>query len=277
MVVRDIRWFRVALVIGVLWAAWNMPLGCAQRIKADVREALAPIEQLFSGIGQRWDDAVRAARGLGSAASELETLRRETTYARQRLRRLEHLEVENARLREALDFRRRSSFDLMACEVIARDISGWWQTARVGKGINDGIQTNAAVINAEGLVGRTHSVSRETADILLLSDPLCRVSVLLSRSGAMGVLQGSGTPSRDRVTCVLKFVSRGALVRVGDEVMTSGLGGVFPTGLLVGYIEKVEMDKTGLYQEAVVLPAADLRALYEVFVVREAGAGEARP
>lgn len=218
----------------------------------------------FSGLSGR----LPAASVDADAASEM---RKELAYLRQQLRRTEKLETENERMRRALSFKKRSDWTLLSCEVIARDITGWWQTARVGKGREDGVRTNMAVISVAGLVGKILEVSERTADVLLLSDPMCRVSARIERSGAMGMLVGRGMPDKDRVLCRMDFISKRAWVRIGDEVVTSGYGGVFPPGLLVGYVEQVELDESGLYRHALVVPAENLSELREVFLVMESG------
>jgi rod shape-determining protein MreC len=188
---------------------------------------------------------------------------------RNQLREMKTIEQENIQLRNQLGYLQRVDRRLLPCEVIGRDVSGWWQTVRLGKGVADGVEPDRAVVTANGLVGRTIDVSVRTADVLLISDPTCKVSARITRTGAFGVVRGNGVAWDGRASCRMDFINKNLSVRPGDEVVTSGLGGVFPKGLLIGYVETVQRDSSGLYQQAQILPKASLGMLTYVFVVSE--------
>lgn len=256
----------IALAIVVL-AALNVPPWLARRVKSSVREAVAPLQGGVSNLGARLREAASVVRGLGGLAVEHREMSRELTELRNRVRALEPILEENARLRAALDFTRRHPRRLIASEVIGRDISGWWTTIRLGKGSEDGLAVDQSVITAEGLIGRVTAVSPGTADVLLLTDPTCRISARAPRSGTSGVLTGRRRPLAEDALCRLDFVSKDVRIRVGDEIVTSGLGGIFPGGLLIGYVDRIYRDEDGLYQYADVIPTADLERLTVVFAI----------
>jgi rod shape-determining protein MreC len=253
----------------LLLVVLNLPERVSDQAKSSVREGLAPLQEAVSGTGHRLREGVESLRGIGDLVSENRTMAGELVRLRNEARRLETLEQENIRLRQQLRFVESGARDLIPCEVIARDISGWWQTIRLQKGSADGVERNMAVVTTEGLVGRTVAVSPRTADVLLLSDPGCRVSAQIARMGVFGVLTGRGTSWKGQVSCVMDFINKNTPVRPGDEVVTSGLGGVFPKGLLVGYVDRVERDESDLYQRAYIIPKADLASLNYVFVVAQ--------
>ena len=132
-----------------------------------------------------------------------------------------------------------------------------------------GIAPDMAVVSAEGLVGKTVSVSPRTCDVLLISDPGCKVSSRIARTGAFGLVAGGGPTASGQYVCRMEFINRNLPVMPGDEVVTAGLGGVFPKGLLVGYTDQVRTNETGLYLNASVIPKADLGTLGYVFVVAD--------
>jgi rod shape-determining protein MreC len=267
--VRD-QGYIIWLVLGtVLLAILNLPESISNQVKAAFREAVAPLQSAVAGTARRVTESIGAVRGLGGALTDNQRMTAEIVRLRNEVRDLKALEAENIALREQLGFARRSPQALIPSEVIARDISGWWQTVRLDKGAGDGIQPDQAVVTTEGLVGRTIAVSPRTTDVLLLSDPSCRISAQIARSGSYGVVSGRRANVRGQVLCVMDFISKDAPVLVGDEVVTSGLGDVFPRGLLIGYVDQVVMDRSGLFQQAQVLPKADLGALRYVFVVAE--------
>ncbi len=269
--------FLVAFVLAaILLVLLNLPEGASRQAKAGVRETVAPLHGLFSGIALRVREAFGTLRGLGGLREENRALSSEVQHLRDQVRLLQDQGAENATLRALLGYRARAPYRLVAAEVIAREPSGWWQSVRLNRGARDGLRAGQAVVTPDGLVGETLDVSDHTSDVLLMSDPACRVSCQLPRTGGFGVAQGGGVRPDGETRLKLDFLHRHAELRPGDEVVTSGLGGVYPGGLRVGYLENIRLDESGLYQSADVRPLADLATLRHVFVVN-AGPPPAAP
>ena len=256
-----------AVLLAGLLGLLNLPLPASRRAKEAVREALAPLHALVSGAGLRLREAGTTLRGIGGLASENRALQEEILRLRGEVRALQTDAKENGVLRELLGFKRRAGQKLVAAEVIARDSTGWWQTLRLDRGARDGLAADLAVVTPDGLAGRIVEVSDHTADVLLVSDPSCRVAVRIPRTGSNGVLSGTGVRWNGQVVCRIDFINRNHAIRPGDEVVTSGLGGIFPPDLPVGYVETVETDAAGLYLRAEVLPRADLARMRHAFVL----------
>ena len=264
------RSITIWLVLGAaLLVALNLPESLSQRGKAVIREFLAPLQEVVSSIHLGGGEWVYAVRNLGDMALEHRHMAEEVTRLRSEMRHLEALEEENQALRRQLVYQRRAERELIPAEVIGRDISGWWQTVRIGKGLAQGVAADMAVVTPDGLVGRTMNVSARTSDVLLISDPASKLSAYLPRAGAHGVLAGRGVSFGGLPQLQMTFINKDATVRAGDEVVTSGLGGVFPRGILIGHIEEVAKDEGGLYQVASVVPAAAIGRLQYGFVVAE--------
>jgi rod shape-determining protein MreC len=247
----------------------NLEGPLSARMKASLREVVAPLQEaVFSGT-RKVSEATRAVRAFGDLVKQNEAMSAELVELRNEVLTLKGLEQENIDLRQQMLYARQAERRLVSCPVIARDVSGWWQTVRLGKGYLDGVEAEMAVITPEGLVGKTMDVSPRTADVLLISDPSCKVSVEIGRIEAFGIFSGRGPTEEGRATGLLEFISKNADVREEDEIVTSGLGGVFPKGLLVGHVRLVEPDSSGLSQSASVLAAAQVIGLTQVFVVVE--------
>jgi len=149
---------------------------------------------------------------------------------------------------------------------------------RVNRGSEEGIKSGAAVLTVDGLVGRTTAVSRHTSDVLLIADPTCKVACRVKRTGALGVLSGTGVSAGGKskldMLCGLKpgrldYIAKERRVLKGDEIVTSGLGGVFPEDLPVGRVVSSGLHVSGLYQAAEVMPSAMIEALRYVFIITD--------
>ena len=258
------------LVLGVFFVALlNLPESLSQRVKNSVREGVAPLQEAVTGGWRAMRESVDRVRGLGGLAEENERMAGEMARLMNQLNEFRALEKENEAFRSLIGFRKRSPRELLAAEVIARDPGGWWQSLRLDRGSAVGAKAGLAVVSPEGLVGRTVEVSEQTSDVLLLSDPSSRISAQILRTGSFGILYGRGSTWRGQVICRMEFINKNADIRPGDEVITSGLGGIFPKGLLIGYVDSVEKDRSGLYQHADVLSKADLASLQHVFILRD--------
>jgi rod shape-determining protein MreC len=274
-----------ALLLAVVVLA-NLPARASLRVKGALRDNLAPFLDFVSLAARRVADAGSlVARGL-RAGDENRKRAGELADLRAQVMRLKGFEKDNEELRKLVGFRQRQGHRLIPCEVVARgDASGWWQSVSLNRGSRDGIRPDMAVITPEGLVGRTLTVSAHTSDVLLITDPNCRVACKLADRNAYEIVRGMGVkPGGEGVLemlcsanpCRLEFIPRDENVAAGAEVQTSGLGGIYAEGLPVGRVVEASPDPSRLYQRADIVPAADLAALKYVFVMADraaAGAG----
>lgn len=255
-----------AAAVAALLMLFNLPGGCTVRFKGIFKDTLTPLQRVFIKTSQSLKEGADTVRGFGGLLEENSRLSEELIYLQARQVKLENLEQENRHLQDQLDFYSRQKGSLIPCQVTARTISGWWQSMRLDKGRTQGVEANRAVISPDGLVGRTDEVSSHTADVLLLSDPACKVSARVSRTGSFGLVTGRGVNAQGYPVARMQFIHKDAPVQAGDAVVTSGLGGVFPKNILIGYIESVGMEETGLYQYADIIPKAVTELMDVVFV-----------
>lgn len=258
-----------AVVLTVL----NLPGPVSAGLKRGARDVLSPLQSVVAGMSSRLGAAREVLAARGGMPEALRRLREEVAVLEVAAGEAEVLRRENVLLRRSLGFQERTAGRPVAAEVLARDISGWWQTVRVDHGGAEAVRADLAVITSEGLVGKVLDSSRRTADVLLITDPACRVAVRIGEKGAFGILSGLGLSGRGRPGCRVELINKAVRVERGDAVYTTGLGGVFPQGLLVGHLEEVTLDDNGLHQRATVVPAADLGDLRVVFVLTSDGGG----
>lgn len=255
----------------------NLPLPTALHVKANARGSVSSFQNVMSLVVYRVSEAIRLIRSVDEVTEEKREMAEEIISLRQEIGRLKLLARESRELMKQLDYRQVESHRMVMCQVIARgDISGWWQTLRLDRGSDDGIAPDMAVVTVDGLVGKTTTVSAGTSDVLLITDPNCRVSCRIVRTRAFGVARGSGVVADGSLPLEmicrptlprLDFVARDQEVLEGDHVITSGLGGVYPAGLTVGHVKDSAVDKSGLYQSAGILPSAMMDTVRYVFVI----------
>lgn len=175
---------------------------------------------------------------------------------------LKEAENENMRLRQVLNFQEKMRLETIVARVIAKDVSTEFRAVRLNRGENAGIKKGMAVVTYEGVVGRVLRTTGTTSDVVTVLDLLSAVDAVSERSRARGVVEGL----TDEI-CQMKFTLRTDDIQIGDFLLSSGLGGIFPRGVAVGTVSKVNKKQFGISQEIEVKPAVDFTKLEEVMVV----------
>jgi rod shape-determining protein MreC len=235
-------------------------LGPGSRI---VLELTLPLQQMVTL-------PVDKVKALWASYVDLVDVAEENTELRSRIARLTE---ENVQYREAVvsarrfdeldDLRRRLDLRMVPANVAAQDLSAWFRSIVIDQGANAGIRPGMPVMaEGGGVVGVVAGVARNAAKVLLVIDSQSRVDAYVQRSRARGSVAGGG----DRA-CQFNYALRDADVHPGDLLLTSGLGAVYPKGLVVGRIASIERRPFGLFQRAEVEPAVNFRQLEEVFVI----------
>ncbi|MBI5057893.1 MAG: rod shape-determining protein MreC [Nitrospirae bacterium] len=172
-------------------------------------------------------------------------------------------ESENERLRGILQLKSERPDYVAAAEVFARDPTNWFHILWINKGLSSGIAKDMVAITPLGLVGRVHRVFNEKADVIQITDVNSSVAVRMETSRVEGILEGRGDNK-----CNLKYVSKDFEVVEGENVITSGLDGIFPEGLLVGTVSSVDREGGDVFQLIEVMPAQNLNTVEEVVVLK---------
>lgn len=177
---------------------------------------------------------------------------------------------ENERLRTLLELReRRRDFVFESAMVTGRTATSWTSTLTISKGSAHEVAEGDCVITEAGdLVGIVTQVGLNWSTVTTVLDPNLSVGAILFRTGEDGVLEGDLT-LMTQGKCRLAYLSAQAELVSGDEVLTSGMGGKYPSGLVIGSVEEVHTTPSGVEQYAVLEPAADLDRLVEVFVIKD--------
>lgn len=171
---------------------------------------------------------------------------------------------ENERLRSILQLKSERADYIAAAGVFARDPTNWFQIMWINKGLDDGITRDMVAVTPLGPVGKVHRVFREKADIVLITDVNSSVAVRLQTSRVEGILEGRGDNR-----CYLKYIAKDVEVAAGENVITSGLDGIYPEGLLIGYVTDVNKEGGEIFQLIEVEPSQDLSRVEDVVILRK--------
>jgi rod shape-determining protein MreC len=210
------------------------------------------------GVTGVWRDYV----DLRALREENTQLRQETATLKRRLEQLQDQALETQRLERLLAMRQASQAEFLTARVVGKDATNWFKTILLDRGSLDGVRRNQPVLAPDGLIGKVVEVTPATARVQLLTDPMNSVGGLIQRTRVTGIVSGNlGAGAR------VRYLPLMADVVVGDEVVTSGMGGVFPKGILIGRIAAVDRRSGALFQDAVLQPAVDLSRLEEVLVL----------
>lgn len=225
-------------------------------------DRLAPFQIGFTWLGQGVREVWSSYVNLVAVRGENDRLRERVSLLEGEIVRLSETEQFNQRLAGLLRFRRTLQGKALGARVIGRDPLPWFRTMTVDRGASDGVRPATAVLSPEGVVGQIAEVSGSASRVLLMSDANSGIDAIVQRTRARGIVQGGP----DGV-CEMNYLPRDADVQVGDRVVTSGLDGIFPKGLLVGEVVEVSTRYRDLLKAAVVRPSAPLERLEEVLIV----------
>lgn len=228
-----------------------------------VLDVSAPVIDVLSFplrfIAASWETCT-ATRRLGS---ENEALRLRISELERDVNSSRDLQARCTELEKLVKLEHQYNYDVIAARIVIKDDLSWSKTIVIDRGRRDGIVPNMAVVSGAGLVGKITEAGYAYSRVLLVVDRRFRVGARLRVSRNTGIVQGEGANQ-----LVLNYLPRDAEAVPGDEVITSGLGGLFPSGYLIGKITKTVFEEYGFYQYATVAPAVNLNTLEYVAVVK---------
>lgn len=188
-------------------------------------------------------------------------LKRDNALSTQEMNRYREGYLEGIRLQKLLALKERTNHHTIAAMVIGKEQTSIMKTILINKGTSHGLRVDLPVIADQGVVGRIVETSAHVSRVLLLVDENSNTDVMIQENRIQGILQGA------TLGCSLKYIPKTETVSVGNIVITSGLSGLFPKGLLIGVVKNVEKTDSGLFQKIDVAPFVDFSKLEEVMVI----------
>jgi rod shape-determining protein MreC len=262
---RKTKLFRAVAVAGMLLllASWD-PKGFFGPFRAVLGSVALPFEEVLSFLGSEAASVGDFLGSIGSLKDENRRLLEENVRLSAENARLADMQKENESLRKELDLLPRGTFELEAADVVGQDSLGLGSWLLIGKGASDGIRKGMPVIVGQGvLVGRIEETMPYSSRVGLLTGPESLVNGTDLQTEAKGIVKG-----QYGLGLVLDMVLQTDSVRVGDDIVTSGLGGDMPRGLLIGKAQDVRASGDHLFQQAVLAPPVKSAGLRTVFVIK---------
>jgi rod shape-determining protein MreC len=202
-------------------------------------------------------------------SEQYEILKKRVTELEQRQLEMDEIIRENERLKRLLDFKQeKENFLVTGVRVTGKNPGNWFNTLTIDKGSQHGILVNMAVINDKGLIGRVTDTGRNWARVRTIVDGQSSISAIIERTRDNGMVKGNNTLTFEDGLCRMINLPLDSDVAAGDRVITSGLGEIFPKGIVIGEVIEVVEEKRDMYKTAVIKPGADFQRLEEVLVIR---------
>lgn len=251
-----------ALIFSAAGGKYKFPM--SEKI---VTIGLVPFQGVINSASNYVRQVTTSVWEIATVYKQNKMLLSEVEQLREMKVKIDEVKSENQRLRAFLGYKQIApQFDLVLARVIARDPGNWTDTLMINLGTNDGIKKDMVVVTAQGLVGNVVSVFSSAARVQLILDPRSSVGALVQRaeSRVAGIVEGN---SSDKTLARMVNIPRDSDIIEGDQIITSGFGGIYPKGIVVGSVEAIANDSGGLLKYAMLRPAVDFQKLEEVAVI----------
>ncbi len=261
------HYMALGLVLLLTLVTLNLPSQTTARLKLAIGALFLPLFGLANASQQALAQAGDAITPRGELLKQNEAYRRENQQLRLQAMQAEEIARENDRLRKLQDWAPQKRWRPKLAKVVLREPANWWRTLQIDLGSRDGMSNDLPVLTPKGfLVGRLASVSLTRSQVLLLGDPNCHISAIVENEARdMGVIGASGP--LDDTLVDMTYLPRNATIKPGQNVVTSGQGGVFPPAIPIGKVVDAHPADYGLNLVARVKLAGNLSALEEVWVL----------
>ncbi len=230
---------------------------------------ISPVQKVISGAINSTQNFFSFVFNMEQYQTENQELKSQIAILEKEIRETEELKKENTRLRAMLDMRERTvEYVTETAEVIAKDTGNWFNSFTVDKGTSDGVELYDPVITDKGLVGYVSEAGSTYSRVTSIIDSTSSVAAAVKRTGDSAVVEGD-LKLQEQGRCRMVYVDKESVITAGDDLETSGMGGIYPKGIYIGKVLEITDDGTGLSQQATIEPAVDFDSVTEVFIITE--------
>lgn len=230
---------------------------------------LSPFQRFINYSDKKINDFFAHFEDIDKLRKENEELRQTVTKLVYENEKLIDLKIKNEELRKALDIKDQySTMDMIGANIIAKDMGNWFDIFIIDRGAKDGISNNYPIVTSNGLVGKVMQTDVFTSKVISIIDEDSSISARLSRTSDIVVVKGD-RKLKEQGLCIMNYIPADADISAGDRVETSGVGGIYPKGILIGKVKEVRQRTNELDRYAIIEPAVDFKRLEEVFILKE--------
>jgi rod shape-determining protein MreC len=274
------KWFAVSIITIALLVVMGVSVNRNSKLNwlSNILSVpLKPVQSFFNAVGQKIDDWSAYFNGIDSLREENDALKEEIALLKAENREYSELKSENEELRRA--FGLKGEFDdytMIGANIIAMEPGNWYSVFKVDMGEQDGVYADFPVVTgSRGLVGRVRDSDSNTANIQTIIDEDSAISCWIAKSGGGHAIIRGDLQLMEEGLCKMEYIPIEVDVEVGDVIETSGVGGIYPKGIIIGEVVEVRKTSSELDRYAVIKPAADLKRLKEVFILKNNNTGSA--
>jgi len=240
-----------------------LPLPFSKRVKSKIINISYPIVKISNSITNKISRTINNFADIFDALEENKKLKKKIANITQDKNKIKEIIEENKRLKKIVDLGDSIEYETIICRIIGRDASNWFRTLILNKGTESGIRSDMPVISLGAVIGRVINYNKNTSTVLLITDTNSSIGGLIQNTRIAGLVEGNGSSD-----CDFNYISKQADINIGDNVITSGLGNIFPKGFIIGKIIKIKNDSQDLYKIATVKLATNINRIEEVIVIK---------
>lgn len=267
------KWFIVSLIVVCLIVIMGVSANKNSRLnwlRNIISVPLSPVQGFVTSIGQKVEDGMSFFKDIEAVRNENEELKAQVSELKIQNRELSSLESKNEELRQALDLKKQfGDYTFHGANIIAVDPGNWFNIFKVDIGERDGVSSDFPVItSSKGLVGRVLSSDLTTSKVLTIIDEESSVAGWISKAGGGHAIVRGDITLKESGLCKMDYIPLEVDVEVGDVIETSGLGGIYPKGIIIGEVIEVRKTNSELDRYAIIQPEADFKRLEEVYILK---------
>ncbi len=226
-----------------------------------ILDSIGFVQKITSRVSKNVSSSINNYLVSVEAQKENKKLRKHIEELESKLFTYKEVKKDNIRLRKFFKFTNIPYTKVMT-QVVSRDILGSQRILRVNKGSSDGVHLQSVAITAKGLVGYVYRMTKHFSDILTILDGNNKVDAIINRTRTYGIIEGYSSEK-----CIMKYVNRMDSILLNDTVMTSGLGNIYPKGIIIGKVTKINRESYGITQDIKVTPSVDFTKIEEVVLL----------
>lgn len=267
------KWFIVSFITIVLLVVMGVSANKNSKLNwlnNIISVPMKPVQGFLSSVGQKIEDILSYFKDIEDVKNENDMLRAEVAELKKQNREMAALESKNEELRRALNLKEQfGGYTIHGANIIAVDPSNWFSVFKIDIGTREGIYIDSPVVTSgKGLVGRVVSADISTSNVQTIIDAQSAVSGWIAKAGGGHAIVRGDMELKGKGLCKMDYIPLEVDVEVGDVIETSGLGGVYPKGIVIGEVIEVRKTNSELDRYAIIQPAADFKRLEEVFILR---------